>query len=105
MKSKNYTQYLTEEDKLDISFKENRGKIIKFSVNYSALINERWRYIMRIDNCHGQPHRHTYHLQRRQYWVLLGGNINEVFTEGKKYIKKDFIKIKENYLRVKPRNI
>lgn len=105
MKLKNYTQYLTDEDKLDVSFTESHGKISKFSVNYSALINSRWRYIMRIDNCHGQPHRHTYHLQRKQYWVLLSSSINKAFTEAKKYIMKDFRKIKENYLRVKPRNI
>ena len=105
MKSKDYTQYLTKEDKINVSFTQNRGKISNFSVNYSSLINGRWRHIMRVDNCHGQPHRHTYHLHRKEYRVILGSNVNMLFTWAKKYIIKDYRKIKENYLRVKPRNI
>lgn len=105
MKSKDYTQYLTKEDKLDISFTQNRGKISNFSVNYSSLVNGRWRHIMRVDNCHGQAHRHTYHLHKKEYRILLGSNTNVVFTWAKKYIIKDYRKIKENYLRVRSRNI
>ena len=105
MKSKDYTQYLTKEDKINVSFTQNRGKISNFSVNYSSLINGRWRHIMRVDNCHGQPHRHTYHLHRKEYRVILGSNVNMLFTWAKKYIIKDYRKIKENYLRVKTRNI
>ena len=41
MKSKDYTQYLTKDDKLNVSFTQNRGKIIHFSVNYSSLIKSR----------------------------------------------------------------
>ena len=105
MKSKNYTQYLTKEDKLNVSFTQNYGKISRFSVNYSSLIKGRWRCIMRVDNCHGNPHRHTYHLHRKEFKVILGSDTNIVFTWAKKYIIKDYQKIKENYLRVKPRNI
>ena len=79
MKSKDYTQYLTKEDKINVSFTQNRGKISNFSVNYSSLINGRWRHIMRVDNCHGQPHRHTYHLHRKEYRVILGSNVNMLF--------------------------
>lgn len=105
MKSKNYTQPLTEEDKLNISFTENRGKISKFSVNYSSLINGRWRYILRVDNCHEVVHKHTYHLHRKQYRVVLGNNVNMLFTWSKKYIIENYQNIKANYLIVKPRNI
>ncbi|MDO8659387.1 MAG: hypothetical protein Q7K54_02185 [Candidatus Parcubacteria bacterium] len=105
MKSKNYTQFLTKEDKLDINFTQNRGRINCFSVNYSSLISGRWRHILRVDNCHGQPHRHTYHLHRKEFRIVLGNNTNVVFTWAKKYVIKDYRKIKENYLKVRPRNI
>ena len=105
MKSKDYTQYLTKEDKLNVSFTQNRGKISRFSVNYSSLIDGRWRDIIRVDNCHGKPHIHTYYLLRKQYKVVLGGDTNIAFTIVQKHIIKDYQKMKENYLRVRPRNI
>ena len=98
MENKKYTQFLTDEDKLSISFIQSRGKIISFSVNYSARIKNRWRYVMRIDNCHGYPHQHTYYLHRRQYRVVLGNDTNTTFTEAKHHIIKNFQKIKENFL-------
>ena len=99
MENKKYTQFLTDEDKLDVSFTQTRGKIISFRVNYSALINRRWRHIMRIDNCHGQPHQHTYYLHGKQYRVVLGNSTNVVFTWAKQHFIKNFQKIKENYIR------
>ena len=105
MKKVNYKQFLTPENKLDTSFAKNHGKILSFSVNYSALINNRWRYIMRIDNCHGKPHRHRYYLQRKQFKVLLSSDNNTAFTQSKEYIIKNFEKIRENYLKVRGRKI
>ncbi len=103
MEKKKYSQFLTNEDKLNISFTQNKGQILEFSVNYSAEIGGKWRYIMRIDNCHGKPHKHLYYLHRRQFKVVLDSDTNSVFTWAKKYILRDFQKIKENYIRVKPK--
>lgn len=104
MKNSRYRQLLTPLDKLDISFTKNRGKILQFAVNYSALINGRWRYVMRVDNCHdGVAHRHVYHLHKGPLRIVLGRDNNVIFTESKKQIIKNFQKIKENYLNVRPR--
>lgn len=101
MKEINYTQLLTNEDKVRIYFKKHRGKITKFVVQYFSLINKRWRSIMGIDNCHGYPHKHTYHLQKKEYVVLLAKNNNIAFTEAKHFVLKDFKKVKENFLLTK----
>lgn len=60
---------------------------------------------MRVDNCHyGVAHRHTYHLHRKQFRVVLGEEDNNlVFTKFKRHIIVNFQKIKENYLRVRPK--
>jgi hypothetical protein len=63
------------------------------------LINNRWRSVMRIDTCHGYAHKHTFHRKNREYVIRLEGDLNEVFTESKESIIKNFRKIKENFLR------
>jgi len=103
MKEFNYNQYLTDEDRIHVSFTQNRGKILKFSINYSARISGRWREIFRVDNCHGVPHTHRYYMHRKQFRVELGENNEQVFTNAKKYVVLNFLKIRDNYLRVKSR--
>lgn len=102
MKETNYSYLLTEEDRFRIVFQKRRGKIEYFIVQYYALINSRWRSIMRFDTCHGYAHKHTFHLHKKEYIVNLtnkGDDLNEVFTESSDYIKNNFEKIKSNYLK------
>lgn len=101
MTHKEYTQYLTEEDRAHVSFDKERGRISSFSVNYSARIDGRWREVFRIDNCHGRPHMHRYYLLRKQLRVELGDSNEGAFTEAKRYIVSGFQKIKVNYLQTR----
>lgn len=104
MAHKVYVQYLTEKDRIHVSFYENRGKILEFSVNYSAKIEDKWREVFRVDNCHGQtPHMHRYYVHRKQFKIELGNSSEEVFTDAKRYIVLEFEKIKRNYLQVRMR--
>ena len=55
-----------------------------------------------FDTFHGYAHRHTFHLHHKEYIINLtkrGEDLNEVFTASTNYIKHNFRKIKENYLR------
>ena len=102
MRSVDYTYSLTEEDRLRIVFRKRKGKIEHFIVQYTALINSRWRSIMRIDTCHGYAHKHTFHLHDKEYIIDLtakGDLLNDVFTESLNFVKNDFLKIKENFMR------
>ncbi len=100
MEKKDYTQFISDADKLRIRFTQDRGKILEFVVNYYALINGRWRQVMRVDNCHGSsPHQHTFHLHAEEYQVVLNSSPNLAFTEAKRHIIRDMVKIKENFLR------
>lgn len=104
MKEPDYSYFLipgSNDDKLNIRFRENRGHIEYFVIQYTALIKSRWHEIMRFDTCHGYAHRHTYHLQSEEYIIDLtepGDNLDIVFTESLEYIKQNFQKIKRNYL-------
>ncbi len=98
MKKIDYTQFLTNEDKIRIEFIQNRGKVLKFVVQYYGLINSRWRTIMRIGNHHSYPHKHVYHLRRKEFKIVIDTDDNMAFTEAKIHIIRDFKKIKENFL-------
>lgn len=98
VKEVDYTQILTDEDRVRIYFKKHHGKIVKFIVQYFSLIKGRWRSVLRIDACHNYPHIHTYHLQKQESVVRLNSNNNIVFTEYKIYIIKNFKKIRENFI-------
>lgn len=101
MNRKNYIRPLTEEDRLRVSFTKNHGTFIEFSLNYEVKIDGRWREIFRVDNCHGSPHMHRYYLQRRQFKIPLGQNPNLAYTAAHEYIVKNFLSIRENYVRVR----
>jgi hypothetical protein len=101
MKSVDYTYDLTREDRVRIAFRKRRGQIEYFIVQYTALINGRWRSVMRFDTCHGYAHKHTFHLHDKEYIINLterGDELNEVFTQSEEFIKRNFQIIKENYL-------
>lgn len=104
MKERDFRYALTQEDtdRIRIAFREEKGAITFFIVQYSALINNRWRSIMRYDTCHGYAHKHTYNLRKKERIVTLtapGERLNELFTESSTDIKQNFEKIKENFLK------
>ena len=98
MQETDYILRPTQEDKIRVLFLENRGKIRHFVVQYHALIDSRWKTIMRIDTCHGYAHKHTLHARDKEYVVRLPGDLNTVFTEARGFILENYLKIKENYL-------
>lgn len=99
MPEKEYSLQLSGEDEILIVMNTNRGKLMHFVVQYYALINGRWRTIMRFDTCHGYPHKHTYYLSGQSYTTRLQGDIKPLFTESKKAVIKNLTNIKENFLR------
>jgi hypothetical protein len=93
-----YRRLLTPEDEVRIRFVKNRGRILKFVVQYYTKIKKHWLTVMRIDNCHGYPHKHIYHLHKKEFMLVLPKDNNIAFTEAQNFIKNNFKKIKENFL-------
>jgi hypothetical protein len=105
MKEQDYSYPLvpgTEADMLYVRFRKERGQIVYFVVQYSALIDDKYHEIMRFDTCHGYVHRHTFHLQAEEFILDLStpdDPLNDFYTQSLEHIKKNFREIKENYLR------
>ena len=53
------------EDRLRVSALRKKGKIVKFIAQYEALIDEKWRPIVRYDTSHGFAHKDLIHYQGR----------------------------------------
>jgi hypothetical protein len=51
------------EDRLRVSALRQKNGIAKFVVQYEALINERWRPIVRYDTSHGFAHKDIIHFR------------------------------------------
>lgn len=98
MPRKEYETFLSNEDVLSIKMEAIRGKLHFFVVQYRTKINGKWRTVMRTDNCHGRPHTHVYHLQSKEFKVILDKDNSTAFNNSKSDITDNYLKIKENFL-------
>ena len=97
-----YTLKLSEEDKLFVNFQLKRGKITDFVLQYHSLTNKGWRTIIRCDTRHGIAHEHRCYFRKigKSRRIILGGkeDYNLIFTQAQAKIRKNYQKIKQNYL-------
>lgn len=96
---KTYTIMLTEADRIKVRQVRSGPKIMQFSVQYEAHVNNRWRVITRFDNAHNSPHRHVYYPYKPKYkYTMNTQNSNNAFTEAQHIIKKNFKRMRESYI-------
>ena len=98
--SREYTNPLSDVDRVKIRQVRDGHYILEFSVQYEALIKSRWRKITRFDNAHGSyPHRHVYYPHNQEYKHTMNTpNSNDAFTEAQLFIKHNFMRMKESYI-------
>lgn len=94
-----YTSFLTDIDRISVRIERNRHSVTSFSVQYEALINSRWRKIVRYDSADGFPHRHIFHADKKEYRQLMSVvDNNEALSEALTIIKKKFQVMRTNYI-------
>lgn len=77
-----------------------KGKVIKFVVQYEAFISEDWRPIARYDTFHGFAHLDLYETHRQKKKLKLAVNdFNEALTYAENDLKKNWMKYLKNYLQ------
>lgn len=97
-----FTRTLTSEDYLDITLFYERGKIIKFALNYRAVIKGKIQPIYRVDNYHGFLHEQRLWRTKEPIPLNEAGLPNNQIVD--KYVDEiymKFYKYKEYYLRAK----
>ena len=97
-----YTLVLSEKDKLFVKFYSHKGKITNFVLQYHSLTNSGWDTIIRYDTKHGTAHEHRHYSNKRKKSrkIILGDkeDYGLIFTQAQDRIRKDYQKIKVNYL-------
>ena len=100
IKRKSIIRKITSEDYLDITLLFDKGKIIKFALNYRALIKEKIQPIYRVDNYHNFLHEQR--LWRTESPIKLdeaGLTNNQIVEKYVDLIYQNFQKYKEYYKR------
>lgn len=102
---------LSDEDRLHIRFKtlSRQGlasELVVFAVILESKLDGGWHKIAKYDcdkSKRKKPHRHMLHWRGDQGKVTLGDfeDASRIFNEAKKKIRRDFKKIKEEYIMTK----
>lgn len=94
-----YTHPISGDDKLEVSLKFKRGKVVIFSIIYRKRIENRLRMVKRCDNAHGNlpPHCHIYKFGGGGHRELLPGEPGTIATEIINDLKENYQKIIDNF--------
>ncbi|MAG44787.1 hypothetical protein CL633_02755 [bacterium] len=99
MKRIKYKLNLTNKDWLKIDFTKEKGDILKFIIQYYALVKNKIYSIRRYDTSHGVAHKHQYYLKGKPTKEILGHDYNKIFSEAYHETKNKFIKFKNYFLK------
>ena len=100
MGEKEYLVYLSPEraDRFRYYHNLERGKIIRFRIQYEALIGGKWRTIVRYDTAHGRPQKDLLHSDDPQdKYEFYGYSREEVLTLGERDIKANWERYRVAY--------
>jgi hypothetical protein len=80
--------------------------VVAFSLQLELLLDGRWRKVVRFDSAHGQPHRHVFYPDGREYREAMSlQNNNLAFTEAGKILAESFQGYCERYIAYRERMI
>jgi hypothetical protein len=97
---KRYVQIVTDQDRIRVRFKKDRGKIIDFVVQYETLVKDDWVPIIRYDTAHGQPHTDVISPDgTRKKRLLHFPNFNDAFSYAEEDIKTNWERYRQRYFR------
>ncbi len=62
MRKREFSNQLTSKDRLDITLFWDKGKMVKFALNYRAKIKGEWHEVYCVDTAHN-------YLHEQRYWI------------------------------------
>jgi hypothetical protein len=100
MGDKEFLVYLSPEceDSLRHSHTMQRGRLVRFCIQYEAWVGDKWTPIVRYDTAHGRPHRDLLHPDGTQTKEEFRGySAEDVMMLGERDIKSNWRKYREAY--------
>ena len=82
MKRTHFLVELTDGDEIDVWFDVHARRVVAFSVNDRAMVEGKWREVIRFDTAHGRPHVHRFWeaQQGRRRRLLRGPDLGELLS-------------------------
>lgn len=108
MGEKEYLYYFTSNrlDRFRYYHFLDQGRIVRFIIQYEALIAGKWHPIVRYDTAHSRPHKDMLHPDGTQDKIEFYGYIpEEVLTIGERDIKANWQQYRSEYERELKRNV
>lgn len=108
MGEKEYLFYLTPErlDRFRYYHFLNNGRIIRFIVQYEALIDGKWYPVVRYDTAHRRPHKDLLHPDGSQEKIeFYSYTQEEVLTIGERDIKFNWQQYRTQFEQELKRNV
>lgn len=98
MNLKKYCVPLSERDFLDVKLKVERKKVVDFSLNYRAKIEENFFEVYRVDTAHGLLHEQRFWLTPEPIPIpSMERNLNYLFNFYLDQIKNNFKRYRKYY--------
>ena len=106
MPEKLYRRYFTDIVRLVVHQDISGPTVLSFSLQIELLLDGRWRKVVRFDSAHGQPHRHVFYPDGKEYKeVMTAQDNNQALTEAGKILAESFESICERYVEYKERMV
>jgi len=99
MRKKEICLPLSDSDMLDVIFFTERGKTVKFSINYRAKIKGEWQEIYRVDTAHGYLHEQRYWLTPEPIKLSRYEPVDVLFNYYLNEIREDYLKYRNYYIQ------
>lgn len=80
-----------ESARIDIIWRVEKGKIVKFSINMSILGELETEEVYRIDTAHGVMHEHKF-WQSEKAKKIIETDYNKVFNDKRKEVSENYLK-------------
>ena len=104
MGTKDYLYYLStdRQNRFRYFHDAQREQIVRFSIQYEALIDNEWTAIVRYDTAHGRPHKDILHRNGNRERIEFQGYTREaVLNVGERDLKANWHHYRATYLEEK----
>lgn len=103
MKTTRYVYLLTLNDRKRHEHINDRGKVIKFVIQYETFVEGAWHPVIRYDTAHGFPHMDRIYPDGMVEKIpLLANNLGEALTFADQDIDEHWEQYKDAYMAGRP---
>ncbi len=100
MRDVEYVNRISPTDRYRHWRRSEKGRVLKFTVQFETLLEGQWRPVVRYDTAHGYVHKDLIHPHQRQGKIfIVAQSFNEGLTLAEEDIRRNWMKYKAAFLK------